>query len=170
LDKFEGFVGPIPRPFCLSICLSDKWPFLGRASAIRSTWWPRSWNDAVCINQQDIPEKNSQVQLMREIYERARKVQIWLVTEDEDSKRAFGTIQRLAQVMDEYEAAAALGCPSANIFCTIKARLPTSGLHDCVPFTKLLARQWFLGVWTLREVIVCPLTRRIVLVCGNLRC
>lgn len=40
---------------------------------------------------------------MREIYERARKVQIWLVTEDEDSKRAFGTIQRLAQVMDEYE-------------------------------------------------------------------
>jgi hypothetical protein len=53
-------------------------------------------NRQICINQQDVLEKNFQVQLMREIYERTRKVQVWLGTEDEDSKQAFGTIQRLA--------------------------------------------------------------------------
>jgi hypothetical protein len=34
--------------------------------------------DAVCINQAKIPERNSQVALMRDIYLRARQVAVWL--------------------------------------------------------------------------------------------
>lgn len=36
------------------------------------------WADAICINQQDIYERNSQVLLMRHIYEGAEQVLIWL--------------------------------------------------------------------------------------------
>ena len=38
----------------------------------------RLWIDALCINQRDVAERNSQVQLMRKIYSLARGVCIWL--------------------------------------------------------------------------------------------
>lgn len=38
----------------------------------------RPWVDAVCINQQDVLEKNQQVSRMREIYHAARRVCVWL--------------------------------------------------------------------------------------------
>ncbi|KAH7360040.1 heterokaryon incompatibility protein-domain-containing protein, partial [Pyrenochaeta sp. MPI-SDFR-AT-0127] len=36
------------------------------------------WLDAICINQEDLTEKSSQVLLMRNIYEKASEVVIWL--------------------------------------------------------------------------------------------
>lgn len=45
------------------------------------------WIDAICIDQQSVQEKNSQVSLMGEIYTRAQRVVIWLgpgQTRDED--------------------------------------------------------------------------------------
>jgi hypothetical protein len=51
---------------------------------------PRTlWIDAVCINQDDIPERNDQVQMMRQIYERAQRVTVWLGPESESSSLAF---------------------------------------------------------------------------------
>jgi hypothetical protein len=50
------------------------------------------WIDAICINQEDIPEKNSQVQQMQEIYQHAQKVVVWLDV-DSWAKPALGSIQ-----------------------------------------------------------------------------
>ncbi|TVY39650.1 Heterokaryon incompatibility protein 6,OR allele [Lachnellula subtilissima] len=36
------------------------------------------WADAICINQQDVDERSQQVQLMREIYQDASQVLVWL--------------------------------------------------------------------------------------------
>ncbi|OAL47413.1 HET-domain-containing protein [Pyrenochaeta sp. DS3sAY3a] len=36
------------------------------------------WADAICINQQDIPERNSQIRIMPHIYTRAETVLLWL--------------------------------------------------------------------------------------------
>ncbi|PMD36302.1 HET-domain-containing protein [Hyaloscypha variabilis F] len=36
------------------------------------------WLDAICINQEDAKEKNSQVKLMKDVYSSARRVSIWL--------------------------------------------------------------------------------------------
>lgn len=38
----------------------------------------RLWVDAVCINQQDLMDRGHQVNMMGKIYQRARKVHIWL--------------------------------------------------------------------------------------------
>ncbi|KAF7855309.1 uncharacterized protein EAF02_011568 [Botrytis sinoallii] len=46
---------------------------------LRDTEVPRVlWIDAVCINQEDIPERGMQVQQMRRIYKDAKDVTIWL--------------------------------------------------------------------------------------------
>jgi hypothetical protein len=50
------------------------------------------WIDAICINQNDIPEKSSQVQQMQEIYQHAQQVVVWLDV-DSWAKPAFGSIQ-----------------------------------------------------------------------------
>ncbi|KAL0944800.1 heterokaryon incompatibility protein [Colletotrichum truncatum] len=42
------------------------------------------WVDALCINQQDIKERSSQVSLMNEVYELCEKVYIWLGCPDDD--------------------------------------------------------------------------------------
>jgi hypothetical protein len=42
------------------------------------------WVDALCINQYDTNERNSQVYLMREIYEQSRGIYIWLGDDEQD--------------------------------------------------------------------------------------
>jgi hypothetical protein len=41
------------------------------------------WIDAICIDQQNVPEKNHQVQKMTRIYESAGRVQLWVGEEDD---------------------------------------------------------------------------------------
>ncbi|KAK1674369.1 heterokaryon incompatibility protein-domain-containing protein [Colletotrichum godetiae] len=61
----------------------------------------RVWVDALCINQQDVAERNQQVQLMRRIYSSAELVFSWLGTDDEEIGAAFETINLVAHEMDK---------------------------------------------------------------------
>ncbi|KAK4102524.1 HET-domain-containing protein [Parathielavia hyrcaniae] len=51
------------------------------------------WIDAICINQSNLPERNSQVQLMADVYSQAHQVIAWIGLETEDSKTAFKFLQ-----------------------------------------------------------------------------
>ncbi|OCK95111.1 HET-domain-containing protein, partial [Cenococcum geophilum 1.58] len=53
---------------------------LGRAlHSLRSTTEPRTlWIDAICIDQNDLGERGSQVMIMRNIFSRAHRVVVWL--------------------------------------------------------------------------------------------
>jgi hypothetical protein len=53
------------------------------------------WIDALCINQSDSKEKSWQVQLMREIYQRATFVSIWLGPADTTSDKAMDFLHSL---------------------------------------------------------------------------
>ncbi|KAK7753719.1 hypothetical protein SLS62_004342 [Diatrype stigma] len=59
------------------------------------------WIDALCINQEDIDEKNSQVPMMGDIYAQAAFVVAWLGEEDEHSKKAFELVRRWAWSEDK---------------------------------------------------------------------
>lgn len=50
------------------------------------------WVDALCINQEDLVERSHQVNMMGQIYSRAKLVVVWLGKEDEDSHIAMGFI------------------------------------------------------------------------------
>ncbi|RDW87380.1 hypothetical protein BP5796_03074 [Coleophoma crateriformis] len=45
------------------------------------------WIDAICINQSNIPERNSQVQMMYTIFQNAENVRSWIGGESEDGDR-----------------------------------------------------------------------------------
>jgi len=53
------------------------------------------WVDALCINQNDIVERNHQVRLMGNIYTSARKTLVWLGPGTNDSDRAINLLARV---------------------------------------------------------------------------
>jgi len=53
------------------------------------------WVDAVCINQQDLDEKNAQIPLMNLIYAFANRLTVWLGPEADDSSHAMETLHDL---------------------------------------------------------------------------
>ncbi|KAK9780083.1 putative Heterokaryon incompatibility domain-containing protein [Seiridium cardinale] len=108
------------------------------------------WIDAVCINQDDIPERNKQVPLMREIYSRCARVIAWLGEESQMDKAVFDTANR-----DTSGTKAESG--AGDSFPMPELMLMVAGL------TSLLRRPWFSRVWIIQEAALCP---DLVLQCG----
>lgn len=52
------------------------------------------WIDAICINQEDVDEKNHQIPLMWYIYKSSRECLAWLGKEGEDTRLAFDLLKR----------------------------------------------------------------------------
>ena len=61
----------------------------------------RIWIDAVCINQEDICERNREVKRMRSIYKNACDVVVWLGKEEDDSSKAMEMIRVLAKSCED---------------------------------------------------------------------
>jgi hypothetical protein len=70
---------------------------------------------------------------MREIYEKARKVQIWLGSADHETKQAFGTIQRLAHFMGEYERQGQPWASFINYFMYHYGTIPEQWRYESAP-------------------------------------
>lgn len=66
------------------------------------------WADAICINQQDIPERNQQVTLMSKIYSSAKRVISWLGDDNGEAALALKLIEHLQPLMSGDENALAL--------------------------------------------------------------
>ncbi|KAI1365664.1 hypothetical protein F5Y08DRAFT_338421 [Xylaria arbuscula] len=54
------------------------------------------WADAICINQNDVKEKNEQVRLMPEIFKTAERVSVWTGPEANGSSTAIDCLWRMA--------------------------------------------------------------------------
>ncbi|KAF5026432.1 hypothetical protein F66182_1497 [Fusarium sp. NRRL 66182] len=58
------------------------------------------WIDAICVNQEDIQERNQQVAMMTEIYRLAGKVHMWLGEETASARLAFEVLPVMAKAHD----------------------------------------------------------------------
>jgi len=124
------------------------------------------WIDAICINQNDIPERNAQVQIMGDIYEQADKVVIWLGEEADDSSLAFDLIHLWGLAgrslyrsgdglpTEPEEAEALLDTLSAKAF----------EIRNSLALLRLLIRPYWRRIWVLQEV---ARARKRTLVCGK---
>jgi hypothetical protein len=90
------------------------------------------WTDAICINQHDEEEKANQIGLMREIYNKATRVLVWL-GEDVNCKaeKAFDRIGKIAQ-------------PKNNI------PSPEDSWWD--PVAAFYKCAWFSRLWVFQEI------------------
>ena len=121
------------------------------------------WIDALCINQDDIQEKNEQVKLMRTIYGKAARVCVWLGEPDTTSLDLLQKITHRVGVremlfdQDVYE----------------KGMLSRLGLLDIADpaWTSLInfiSCPYFTRIWVLQELVMAN-KPRIRVACGRLK-
>ena len=119
------------------------------------------WIDALCINQDDLKERQEQVLLMGEIFARAQVTFVWLGEADKDSTLALQVIAKLfkeAVAMDVGTNLQSIPMPQKYMTLTDMTAKESRAV------IALLGRNWFYRVWTLQEAI---LSRNLTGLCGG---
>lgn len=125
---------------------------------------PRTlWIDALCIDQSNNTEKEQQVQLMRRIYESARRVLVFLGPTDDDVEGM--RLIPLLLAAKEHQTAQGDERRFWELGPTGQAEY---GLPDALDpaygaLGRLLQRPWFSRVWIIQELAV---SRDAVVICG----
>jgi hypothetical protein len=109
----------------------------------RSTESRLVWIDAICINQSDIPERNAQVAIMGQIYQKASLVIVDIGETSKDSEAALFAIQNVSLT---------------RLYDTMMGL----DIQDCVD--NLYGRPWFERIWILQEVFMA---REATVLCGT---
>jgi len=144
------------------------------------------WIDAICIDQSHDAEKSAQVRMMREIYDSATCITIWLGRHDQDSRRCIdkmkmcaSTVRALYLNVNQNHPAALEGDVETRtvrileIFCeylqeNLNVLDKDGGLVDQEGWGKLAQffhdRQWWNRMWTVQEYL--PNVEKIFL-CGD---
>jgi hypothetical protein len=125
------------------------------------------WADALCINQEDISERNQQVQLMKHIYECASKVLIWLGPEDSQNEKTLDFLDKIGQQASKIgifrlelpDLRNILSSDTKPSLCGIKESLQNMVQINIpkIPWldlNKLFNHPWFSRVWVLQELAV----------------
>lgn len=111
------------------------------------------WVDALCINQDDVVERASQVQIMRRIYESAEQVLVWLGGDADESADAIRLMKRFTNA----------DCPDDYVE---RSLVDKEDLAQWKAVAKLFDREWFRRVWVRQEVAVA---KEIMVMCGKER-
>jgi tetratricopeptide (TPR) repeat protein len=133
------------------------------------------WIDSICINQDDIQERGHQVLRMREIYQKAVIVLVWLGPPYADSERAVDLIWELgerrralrANMKQRVEAAKLPLEPwrTGQDTAWLKDSLKTKEKRrEMTALLDLLERPWWHRTWIIQEVV---LDKTLVILCGD---
>lgn len=114
----------------------------------------RLWADAVCIDQQNIDERNEQVRLMKDVFSQASSVIVWLGDGDEDSDWFLdhvmdtGFRDRLSELRSSSRP------PNED---ELKAQV--------IIERNINVRQWWGRTWTIQELVLAQ--HDLVIACGT---
>jgi hypothetical protein len=120
------------------------------------------WMDAICINQEDVQERNAQVELMEDIYKKAAHVQVWLGKEEWFTAPAERTFQSVYQAMTRFRRADLTAVDIFDRAWWLEHELPDPG--DWIGFYVYLQHSWFRRSWVVQEV---ALASKINVYCGH---
>ncbi|KAI9710297.1 MAG: hypothetical protein M1820_002791 [Bogoriella megaspora] len=122
------------------------------------------WIDAMSIDQHHIEEKNHQIRLMKQIYEKADPVIVWLGEADEDTGKAFDLLDRLMTL--EKERKVVIPTPTDPMTAEELVLLGLPGTSDPAwrALDAIFWRDWFSRVWIIQEISV---SRGARITCGS---
>ncbi|KAG0651080.1 Heterokaryon incompatibility protein [Hyphodiscus hymeniophilus] len=138
------------------------------------------WIDQVCINQEILQERQSQVSLMGEIYSLAEKVVVWLGHADNNTEKAWKLLRRFLSIKvsdDNRSKLRAYGIAEGTVAAELPVAttpdgksadnlespmslpqemigLPAVDSAEFLPVIELFSRSWFLRSWTFQEIVI----------------
>ena len=111
------------------------------------------WIDALCIDQENLQERNHQVNLMAQIYQTAEAVVSWLGPADEHPSDAF------MQMASKYGERRVYAQEDVEAISQVALATP--------PASTVFARSYWGRVWIIQEVL---LARKNIVLCGSVSC
>lgn len=138
------------------------------------------WADAVCIDQKNTAEKTHQVRTMKEIYQAAQRVVIWLGEDEGNSHSAIALLGRLVDVWRQQQQhldnsktndtsaneRGPLSKVAVGLLQKDRTRLGIPPSHDpsYTALDALFERPYFRRVWIVQEI---AMAREIQVLCGT---
>ncbi|KAL8770345.1 MAG: hypothetical protein Q9209_003981 [Squamulea sp. 1 TL-2023] len=125
------------------------------------------WVDAVCINQENVEERNYQVSRMADIYKSAEKVVIWLGPDENNSTLAMACLDALAlKIKVDWKHFKIMPATEKTDTVWLDLEQPAP-FHDDIyrSIVCFLERPWFGRLWIWQEVLLGA--NRAHLVCGK---
>ena len=123
---------------------------------IRPQDWPLTiWIDALCINQQDLDERNRIVRRMKDIYERSEHILAWLGPESKDGAVALLTVANIYEHFSKLEDK--FGTKEAALKHMLDHRSWAGEEHAQAAekqwwaLNTLFNRTWFHRIWIVQE-------------------
>lgn len=113
------------------------------------------WVDALCINQSDDQERASQVQQMKDIYQGAWVVIVWLGDENRLSEHAFDALHGMVEQMDWRDIV------RSGIFDPCRM---AQDAEKWRAISHVLHRPWFRRTWVIQEILAA---RQAFILCGK---
>jgi hypothetical protein len=124
------------------------------------------WIDAICINQEDIEERNEQVKRMTNIYTLAHRVIAWLGKESNNSKHALATLQHIGRQLKATKGGRIIAAPDATeLQLWRNDHMPPFDQRTWQALVDFVERKWFYRLWCWQEVNLGG--RHVLLQCGG---
>ena len=108
------------------------------------------WADAICINQQDVLERNSQILLMEEIYSQALKVWTWTGPGSE-LQPALALAQRVGEIN-------AMSCDKGQHQRELKSLFVPGNLLGWSVLDEIASRSYWSRLWIIQEQLLASLS------------
>ena len=163
---FDGSITLNGKPFAVTASLEAALRAMrgrnGDPSLMQTSAWPHDgttpnywWIDQICIDQQNLDERNEQVALMRRIYKRAACVQVWLGEKADGSDVAMNLLQAIGTTPIRQPGEKEIVYPSFD---------PDDVKDHWWALEALFRRPWWERVWIRQEV---ALSSQVSFVCGS---
>ena len=110
------------------------------------------WIDALCINQDDLDERASQVLIMQRIYHTAAVVKLWLGEASDGADQAFDLLRRLAEVSNERAARQSIKDLYRKDYLE-SLQLPPFPSSAWRMVIDMLDRPVFVRIWIVQELV-----------------
>ncbi|TDZ54246.1 Heterokaryon incompatibility protein 6, OR allele [Colletotrichum trifolii] len=115
----------------------------------------RIWVDALCINQQDVAERNEHVKIMGDVYAGAARTRVWLGESTRMDFQALRTLWSIGDVLDDLFVKRGMlksGATMQEIQWHFNNTADTDQL-DWGLLSEVLDRAWFKRTWIIQEVV-----------------
>lgn len=119
------------------------------------------WADALCIDQDNVSERNHQVAAMAEIFRSAQNVIVWLGRSTSSVSRAMEFMNLMSGLTGDAMQAFAYGSPCSDISDNARSKLSRKEYWEALEM--FFSRSWFIRGWIVQETL---LAQRLIVMCG----
>ncbi|KAI0836854.1 heterokaryon incompatibility protein-domain-containing protein [Hypoxylon sp. FL0890] len=120
------------------------------------------WVDAICINQDDIDERSSQVAMMRSIYHQAQRVVVWLGDGNDTTRKSIRLINAIS---DRYKKSGfSVGSTKDDLKSLHDPLMNGNEAHLFIEEFPLFTYPWFRRTWVVQEIFNA---QKSILCCGS---